>query len=56
MKTYSITLLVILEGIPDEHVSRWCGWTEQVAIAQAFLSYAQRGARELKVLDIIEIN
>lgn len=48
MNTYKITLLVDNE----ERTENWSGYTEQVAIAQAFLSHAQNGARKLEVLEI----
>lgn len=48
MNTYKITLLVDNEEV----ISLWDGYTEQVAIAQAFLYHAQNGARKLEVLEI----
>lgn len=56
MKTYKITILITLDGVPDTYTSQWSGWDERTAISQAFLHYAQMGARELKVLDITEKN
>lgn len=52
MRNYKITLLVDNEEV---QVNSY-GYTETVAISQVFLRYAQDGARELKVLDITEIN
>lgn len=52
MKNYSITLIVDQE----ETQTRSFGYTETVAIAQAFLSFAQQGARELKVLEIHRVD
>ena len=51
MKTYSIIMTV--NG--EEKVSRWSGYGEQSAIAQAMLSEAQNGAREIKIITIIGI-
>lgn len=48
MNTYKITF----EVNGEEKTALWSGYTEQVAIAQCFLSEAQNGARELKVLEI----
>jgi hypothetical protein len=48
MNTYNIELKI--DGV--EHTERWSGWTEQVAISQAFLSHAQAGARAIEVLSI----
>lgn len=36
----------------EQKTVRWSGHTEQVAIAQCFLSEAQQGARDIKVLSI----
>ena len=36
----------------EEVTQTWSGWDEQTAIAQAFLSHAQRGARSIEVLSI----
>lgn len=44
MNTYQITFEV--DG--EEKTERWSGYTDQMAIAQAYLSHAQNGARELK--------
>lgn len=51
MNTYKIEMVV--NG--EEKQSHWSGYTEQVAIAQAFLSEAQQGAREIKILSIKEV-
>lgn len=51
MNKYRITLEI--DG--EESVQIWDGYTEQVAIAQCFLSEAQNGARSLKVIDIEEL-
>lgn len=51
MKLYNITIEV--DGV--DTTSRWSGYTAQIAIAQAFLYYAQNGARSTKVLEIYEI-
>lgn len=51
MNTYKITMMVD----DEERTSHWGGYTEQVAIAQAFLYEAQRGARSLKVIEIQEV-
>jgi len=48
MNTYNITLLI--DG--TEYTQRWSGYTEQVAISQAFLSLSQQGARAIEVLSI----
>lgn len=52
MKTYTIEMIV--NG--EEKVQRWSGYGEQSAIAQAMLSEAQQGARDIKIISIIEIN
>ncbi len=51
MRTYNIVMMV--NG--EEKIQRWSGYGEQSAIAQAMLSEAQQGAREIKIIDIIEI-
>jgi hypothetical protein len=48
MKTYQITF--IKDG--EETIQNWYGYDEQGAISQCFLSNAQDGARELKVIEI----
>jgi hypothetical protein len=63
MKLYKITIEIDISN-EDSHeykvyrgqnTSNWSGYNEQTAIAQAFLYHAQNGARELKVIEIIEI-
>ena len=51
MNTYNITI----EVDDAEKTSRWCGYDEQVAIAQCFLHEAYQGARSIKVLGIVDI-
>lgn len=48
MNTYKITLKV--DG--NEIDQNWSGYTEQQAIAQAFLYHGQAGARSVEVLSI----
>lgn len=52
---YMETFNIEMEVNGEYKKSRWDGYTEQVAIAQAFLSEAQSGAREIKVLSINKI-
>jgi len=52
MQSYNITMLIDNE----ERTHLWSGYTEQGAIAQMMLYEAQNGARELKVINIIEAN
>ena len=51
METFKIEMMV--NG--DEKTSRWSGYGEQSAIAQAMLYEAQNGAREIKILSITKI-
>jgi len=39
----------------EEKTARWYGYGEQCAIAQAMLYEVQNGAREIKILSVIEI-
>jgi hypothetical protein len=57
MNTYEIEMEVKVWGefTPENKIQRWSGYTEQVAIAQAFLSEAQQGAREIKIINIKEV-
>jgi hypothetical protein len=48
MNIYRITIEV--HGVIE--VSSWSGYTEQNAICQAFLYYAQKGATSLSVIAI----
>ena len=48
METYRILLLIDNE----EKTEDWSGYTEQMAIAQCFLSHAQNGARKLEIISI----
>ena len=48
MNTYIITLKIAGE----ESTGSWSGYTEQVAISQAFLYHSQQGARAIEVLSI----
>lgn len=52
MNTYNIELKI--KTLNDEFTltQQWSGYTEQGAIAQAFLYQAQAGARAIEVLSI----
>ncbi len=52
MNTYNIELNI--KTIDDNFTmtQKWSGYTEQQAIAQAFLYHAQAGARAIEVLSI----
>lgn len=52
MKEYSITIDVDGERHYDE---RWSGYCEDVAVAQAMLYHAQRGARSVSIEYIKEV-
>lgn len=54
MNTYKIELSIKKsdETSFTNRQDRWCGYDEQMAIAQAFLYYAQAGARGIEVLSI----
>jgi hypothetical protein len=56
MENYLINFEVKRENGDTENMqSRWSGYGEQSAIAQAFLYEAQNGAREIKVLSTNKI-
>lgn len=55
MNTYKITMATDDPVYNGEMTSNWYGYTEQVAIAQAMLYYAQNGSRKLEVLEISEV-
>lgn len=48
METYKITMEI--DG--EERTTRWSGYGEASAIAQAMLSFALDGARSLRVIEI----
>lgn len=54
MNTYKIELSIKKsdETSFTNKQDRWYGYTEQMAIAQAFLYHAQAGARSIEVLSI----
>lgn len=55
MKKYKITIKLDDPVYNGEVSAHWNGYSEQSAIAQAFLYYTQNGSRELKVLSIEEV-
>lgn len=48
------TFKLVISVDKEEVIAKWSGYGAQSAIAQAFLYYAQNGAKELHVLTVEE--